>query len=46
MACADVVASAIGAEMLRVDGASHWPHAERPDVVNAALRRLWHPLAE
>ena len=29
------------AELLRVEGASHWPHAERPEAVNAALRRLW-----
>jgi len=41
MACAGVVARGMGADVLRVDGASHWPHAERPDVVNAALRRLW-----
>jgi pimeloyl-ACP methyl ester carboxylesterase len=41
MACAEVVAAGIGAELLRVEGASHWPHAERPDIVNGALRRLW-----
>lgn len=41
MACARLVAADIGAELVRVDGASHWPHAERPDVVNAALGRLW-----
>ena len=41
MACARVVAADIGAELLTVDRASHWPHAERPEVVNAALRRLW-----
>jgi pimeloyl-ACP methyl ester carboxylesterase len=43
MACAGAVGQAIGADMLRVSGASHWPHAERPEVVNAALRRLWRP---
>ena len=41
MACARITADRIGAELLRVPGASHWPHAERPDVVNAALRDLW-----
>jgi pimeloyl-ACP methyl ester carboxylesterase len=41
MACAAVVAGELGAGVLRVEGASHWPHAERPDVVNDALRRLW-----
>jgi pimeloyl-ACP methyl ester carboxylesterase len=41
MACAGAVARRMGADLLRVDGASHWPHAERPGVVNAALRRLW-----
>jgi pimeloyl-ACP methyl ester carboxylesterase len=41
MACAEVVARAVGAELLRVEGASHWPHAERPEAVNAALGRLW-----
>lgn len=45
MACAEVVARAIGVDVLRVGGASHWPHAERPDVVNAALRRLWRRAA-
>ncbi len=45
MACAAVVAEELGAEMLRVDGASHWPHAERPEVVNATLRRLWRSAA-
>jgi pimeloyl-ACP methyl ester carboxylesterase len=41
MACACVVAGEIGADLLRVEGASHWPHAEQPGAVNAALRRLW-----
>jgi pimeloyl-ACP methyl ester carboxylesterase len=41
MACAEVVAEELGAGILRVDGASHWPHAEKPEAVNAALRRLW-----
>lgn len=41
MACARVAAERIGATLLRVPGASHWPHAERPESVNAALRDLW-----
>jgi pimeloyl-ACP methyl ester carboxylesterase len=41
MACAEVVAGDIGGEILRVKGASHWPQAERPEVVNDALRRIW-----
>jgi pimeloyl-ACP methyl ester carboxylesterase len=45
MACARVVAEDIGAGLLRVEGASHWPQAERPDVVNGALRRLWRSAA-
>jgi pimeloyl-ACP methyl ester carboxylesterase len=45
MACAGVVAQGIGADLLRVEGASHWPQAERPDVVNGALRRLWRSAA-
>jgi pimeloyl-ACP methyl ester carboxylesterase len=28
MACAEIVAEGLGAELLRVAGASHWPHAE------------------
>jgi len=41
MACAHVVAERINASFLRVPGASHWPQQEQPEVVNAALRRLW-----
>ncbi|MCP2333917.1 alpha/beta fold hydrolase [Actinoalloteichus caeruleus] len=41
MACARVTADLLGAELLRVPGASHWPHQERPDLVNTALSRLW-----
>ncbi|GAA4619616.1 alpha/beta fold hydrolase [Saccharopolyspora hordei] len=39
--CARVTAERIGADLLRVDGASHWPHSQRPETVNAALRELW-----
>ena len=45
VACATVVAREIGADVLCVEGASHWPHAERPETVNAALRRLWRRVA-
>ncbi|WP_263249115.1 alpha/beta fold hydrolase [Saccharopolyspora rosea] len=41
MECAAVTADRIGAKLLRVPGASHWPHSQRPDLVNAALRELW-----
>ncbi len=41
MACARVVAERIGAQFLRVPSASHWAHCEQPEVVNAALRKLW-----
>lgn len=46
IACAEIVARELGAGLLRVDGASHWPHAERPEVVNAALHRLWRSAEE
>ena len=41
MACAHVVAGKIGARLLRVAGASHWPHAQQPWIVNDALSELW-----
>ncbi|HLI41654.1 MAG TPA: alpha/beta hydrolase [Streptosporangiaceae bacterium] len=37
MACARVTAERTGARLLRVPGASHYPHVERPGVVNDAL---------
>ncbi|QIZ34354.1 alpha/beta fold hydrolase [Saccharopolyspora sp. ASAGF58] len=41
MECARVTARRINADHLEVPGASHWPHSQRPDVVNDALRELW-----
>ena len=41
MACARVIAGQIGARLLRVAGASHWPHAQQPRIVNDALTELW-----
>ncbi|MEV0086231.1 hypothetical protein [Saccharopolyspora sp. NPDC050642] len=38
MECARVTAERIASQ---VPGASHWPHSQRPDVVNDALRELW-----
>ncbi|GAA4800444.1 alpha/beta fold hydrolase [Streptomyces ziwulingensis] len=38
-ACAEAVAEAVGARLLRVAG--YYPHTQRPDEVNAALRELW-----
>ncbi|UNO43167.1 alpha/beta hydrolase [Streptomyces sp. MST-110588] len=40
-ACGETVAELIGARHVRVEGAGHLPHQERPDVVNDVLRRLW-----
>lgn len=41
MECARVTAQRVGAELLRVPGASHWPHSQRADLVNDRLRRFW-----
>jgi esterase len=32
------------AQLVRVKNAGHWVHAERPEVVVAALRRFLHPV--
>jgi pimeloyl-ACP methyl ester carboxylesterase len=45
MACARVIAGKIGARLLRVAGASHWPHAQQPPAVNDALSELWAHVA-
>ncbi|GGS79677.1 MULTISPECIES: alpha/beta fold hydrolase [Streptomyces] len=39
IACAEAVAGAVGARLLRVPG--YYPHTQRPAEVNAALRELW-----
>ncbi|GAA1937356.1 alpha/beta hydrolase [Streptomyces durmitorensis] len=39
IACAEAVADAVGARLLRVDG--YYPHTQQPAAVNAALRELW-----
>ncbi|MBO2450066.1 alpha/beta hydrolase [Actinomadura barringtoniae] len=41
MACARVTAERLGGRLLRVPGASHCAHVERPDRVNDALVELW-----
>ncbi|BCK67061.1 hypothetical protein Srufu_010140 [Streptomyces libani subsp. rufus] len=41
MACGEYLAGAIGARHVRVSGAGHPPHQDRPDEVNAVLARLW-----
>lgn len=41
IAAADAAAELLGSERLRVAGAGHSPHSERPEPVNAALLRLW-----
>ncbi|KAA6212127.1 alpha/beta hydrolase [Streptomyces albofaciens JCM 4342] len=38
-ACAEAVADAVGARLLRVPG--YYPHTQEPAAVNAALRELW-----
>ncbi|UUU26865.1 alpha/beta fold hydrolase [Streptomyces sp. DSM 40750] len=39
IACAEAVADAVGARLLRVPG--YYPHTQQPATVNAALRELW-----
>ncbi|MFF3490449.1 alpha/beta fold hydrolase [Streptomyces sp. NPDC002795] len=39
IACAEAVASAVGARLLRLPG--YYPHTQQPAAVNAALRDLW-----
>ncbi|GHH00404.1 alpha/beta fold hydrolase [Streptomyces rubradiris] len=39
IACAEAVADAVGARVLRVPG--YYPHTQQPAAVNAALRELW-----
>lgn len=39
--CGEYLADAIGARHVRVAGADHTPHRDRPDEVNAVLARLW-----
>ncbi|GAA2454263.1 alpha/beta fold hydrolase [Streptomyces glaucus] len=39
IACAEAVADAVGARLLRVPG--YYPHTQQPAAVNAALRELW-----
>jgi pimeloyl-ACP methyl ester carboxylesterase len=41
MACARITAERIGARLLRVPGASHYPQTERPEAVNDALRAMF-----
>ncbi|MFC5248873.1 alpha/beta fold hydrolase [Streptomyces nigrescens] len=41
MACGEYLAAAIGARHVRVSGAGHAPHQDRPEEVNAVLTRLW-----
>ena len=41
MACARVVAERINGELLRVSGASHYPHWEQSETVNMTLRNFW-----
>ncbi|MGX1849356.1 alpha/beta hydrolase [Streptomyces sp. NBC_01456] len=40
-ACGEYLAEVIGARHIRVSGAAHAPHQDRPEQVNAVLTRLW-----
>lgn len=41
VACGAYIAERIGARLSRVAGADHFPHRERPAILNALLRELW-----
>lgn len=41
MACGAFIAERIGARLVRVTGAGHMVHQERPDVVNDLLKEVW-----
>jgi pimeloyl-ACP methyl ester carboxylesterase len=45
MACARVTAARIGARLLRIPGSSHYPHAEQPGQVSAALDEIFSQAA-
>ncbi len=40
-ACGAFVARGLGAARLRIEGADHFPHRDRPAQVNALLARVW-----
>jgi len=41
LACGTFIAGRIGARSVLVPGTDHFPHRDRPDLVNALLRRIW-----
>jgi pimeloyl-ACP methyl ester carboxylesterase len=45
MACGAFVAERIGARLVRVPGADHFPHRDRDGFVNALLRETWRSAA-
>jgi pimeloyl-ACP methyl ester carboxylesterase len=45
MACGAFVAEKIGARLVRVPGADHFPHRDRDELVNALLRETWRGAA-
>ncbi|HEY1489081.1 MAG TPA: alpha/beta hydrolase [Micromonosporaceae bacterium] len=45
MACGAFIADRIGARSVRVPGTDHFPHRDRPELVNALLRDLWRSAA-
>lgn len=45
VACGSFVAERIGARLVQVPGADHFPHRDRPNIVNALLREVWDAAA-
>lgn len=43
LACGRFIAPRIGARSVLVPGTDHFPHRDRPDLVNALLRETWEP---
>lgn len=40
-ACGGFIADRIGARLVQVPGADHFPHRDRPETVNPLLREVW-----
>jgi pimeloyl-ACP methyl ester carboxylesterase len=45
VACGSFVAEQIGARLVQVPGADHFPHRDRSGIVNALLREVWNAAA-
>jgi pimeloyl-ACP methyl ester carboxylesterase len=42
VACGAFVAGQVGARLVQVPGTDHFPHRDRPSLVNALLREVWN----